>query len=671
MDKKDKLKELYSQCLPFHNEQAQQRKKNWDNFFGVYSGKTRSKYFVPLTFSKVQGIVAKVLMSLYAYKDFFQTNPVTEEDEASALAMHKLLKRQVNTPNFFLNLSMWVTYSAIHSLSFVKTYWHREQKPYMVREPVYTKEGGFTGKFKKRIKKDWAIEEPRFSVCNMDNLIYHPQSPYLFPEYGDFIIDQYCLPVSGVLKKIKTQDWDSNISEQMLKESSAFLSEEWVGNLGYGDHYPSPFNPKYNIESDPMVLVTEYHKDEEYWVYANLTHQLHHEERLEYMQFKPYLSIKDYYVPHKVVGLSEPQIIADTQEYLNTTRNIRIDNLNIIQNRMWVVDIMADISREHLAVSKPGKVIYSANGTDAVKPLETQDINQSAYREEQIARADIDDVTGTGAPVMGQLPERSETASGIMQVIKQANPKFDLKGKIIGLVGLQRLLGIFGDYNSEYLEADQYIRMIGKDGVAFFDKIAPEEIPGRYQFEVISVSDYPVAEVRREQMTNWYRYAMNRPTVDQPYLDLMMAREFELTDHEISKLIKLPPTNKTMQQNVGDENQIMRYGGLVMVHPNDEDQAHLEGHKQYYQSAIGTLDMQKQELFETHMTEHFDAMKFKQQLNPAMAPGASAGMPPGGAMGGGGMPPGMGGEMTPSTSELPVSGEMVPNGAGQIMGQTL
>lgn len=657
------IRDIYHECIPYHQEQRRKRQDNWDNFFGQYNGLTRSKLFVPLTFSKVQGIVAKMLMGMYSYKDFFVTMPVTEDDVDSAEAMHKLLKKQTATADFFLNLSMWVTYVMIHGHGMVKTYWHRQQKAYMQKIPIY-KDGEFTGKYKKKVIKDWAIEEPRITCCNLDNLVYHPQAPYLFPERGDFIIDHQPKPVSEILKMQESEEFDTQLSREELEASINYFSEEWLGDKSYGNYFSSNFHSKYQMKRDPVCLFTEYHTDKDEYYVINLKHKVKKKKREEWAERKPYVSLKDNYIPHRIEGLGEVEVLADTQEHLNTSRNIRIDNLNIIQNRMWVVDIMAEISQEHLAYSKPGKVIYSSAGTDGIKQLETQDISQSAYREEQVARSDMDEVTGTYPYVMGQSPQRSETASGIMQIIKQANPKFDLKAKIIGLVGVKRVLEQFADLNMDNLSVTQTIRQIGEDGKYFFDTVKPEEVPGRYDFNIVVTTDYPVAEVRREQLTNWYRYAMNRPTIDQAYLDYLMAKEFELPDGEIANLVKLPPNKNVAFQDAEDENQIMKWGGIVNVHEADNDMQHIEIHKEFYNRIFNRVEADRAEVFENHLLEHYEQLKFKRTLNPM----AQGGIPPevSGLLGA----HEAGGEGAPSTMNLPVSGTEVPKGAGQIVGQT-
>jgi len=330
MPNPDKVRELYRECLPFYQRLKDQRQKNWDNFFGVWSGKTRSQIYVPLTFSKIQSMVAKVCMSFFNYPDFISVNPVSEEDIMGAKSMQKLLDVQTKSEQFLLNFVMWISYTLINSLSFIKVYWHKEQKPYMKKIPITNKAGIVTG-YKKEIVKDWAIQEPRFSVCNMDNLFFHPQSNYLFPEQGKFIIDQYLRPVSEVRKMMDKGEWNG-VGEEELKESSRTLAEDWTKEYRWDDYHPNPFKREYEIPDDPLVLITEYHEDSQYQIYANFKHTLKKEERPEYMQYKPYLSLKDYYIPHSVVGLGEAEILEDTQEYLNTIRNMRIDNWNLSIN---------------------------------------------------------------------------------------------------------------------------------------------------------------------------------------------------------------------------------------------------------------------------------------------------------------------------------------------------
>ena len=62
---------------------------------------------------------------------------------------------------------------------------------------------------------------------------------------------------------------------------------------------------------------------------------------------KPFIKIVDTIDPHNFYGIGEIEPIEHLQHELNTIRNMRMDNINLIINRMWTVKNSADISSEN------------------------------------------------------------------------------------------------------------------------------------------------------------------------------------------------------------------------------------------------------------------------------------------------------------------------------------
>jgi hypothetical protein len=96
------------------------------------------------------------------------------------------------------------------------------------------------------------------------------------------------------------------------------------------------------------------------------------------------------YIPvqHELYGIGIPEVSESLQEELNAVRNQRMDNVNLIINRMFIANKYADIDFDQL-VSYPGNIILT-NDVTAVQPLDTRDITKSAYMEEEIIKRDID-----------------------------------------------------------------------------------------------------------------------------------------------------------------------------------------------------------------------------------------------------------------------------------------
>jgi len=101
----------------------------------------------------------------------------------------------------------------------------------------------------------------------------------------------------------------------------------------------------------------------------------------------PFIMTRYTTVPHEFYGIGIPEMAETLQNELNDLRNQRMDNVNIIINRMFIANKYADVEFDSL-VSYPGNVIL-ADSVDAVKPLDTRDVTKSIYMEEERLIADI------------------------------------------------------------------------------------------------------------------------------------------------------------------------------------------------------------------------------------------------------------------------------------------
>lgn len=119
------------------------------------------------------------------------------------------------------------------------------------------------------------------------------------------------------------------------------------------------------------------------------------------------------------------ELIEDEQDEINELRNLRVDNVNLIMNKMVAVIEQALVNPKDL-VSKPGGIIrLKANVSDdirkAIYPFEMPEVAGSAFRETMEIERGVQERTGANRVTLGSSGEVRDTNQtlGGMEMLKQ------------------------------------------------------------------------------------------------------------------------------------------------------------------------------------------------------------------------------------------------------------
>jgi hypothetical protein len=246
------------------------------------------------------------------------------------------------------------------------------------------------------------------------------------------------------------------------------------------------------------------------------------------------------YIPiqHELYGVGIPEVSESLQEELNTVRNQRMDNVNLIINRMFVVNKYADVDFDSL-VSFPGNVILS-NDVEAIKPLDTRDITKSAYEEEDIIKRDIDNATGEWEYSRGATPPRRETATGIVRLQQASNIRFDTIVKMLEFSVLRNIAKMFIWLDYQFLDAADFKGIVGEEEYKkyngdMFYKSTPVEVFRNFHFQPMGSSTTAIKEVRVQQIMQAYELFNKDPFINQIELRKMVMDVLDLKNE--SKLL--------------------------------------------------------------------------------------------------------------------------------------
>jgi hypothetical protein len=125
---------------------------------------------------------------------------------------------------------------------------------------------------------------------------------------------------------------------------------------------------------------------------------------------------------HKTYPGGVTHMTADTQQEINHTTNLRLDNWAYSLNRRYFVSRKGQVDLRSLTRNVPGSATLLNDVEKDVKVLDTQDVTSSAFQEQDRLNLDFDDVAGTFSTSTVQSNRKlGETVGGLNLISTTAN----------------------------------------------------------------------------------------------------------------------------------------------------------------------------------------------------------------------------------------------------------
>jgi hypothetical protein len=411
----------------------------------------RSNLFVPLTYS----MISTVLPRMVANNPSFRFEPREESDQDNVDQMSSLVKYQLDRMDFFKKSKMWVKDALLFGVGVLKVFWNR-----------YDEE---------------EINDPDVQVVDVFDFFPDPKAVDI--DHGDFMIHRTIVPFS-YLKKAKKYDGKplyknlNKIDKGTTNEqeyNKLFLTNDRQMTIADIDARLIMGTP-YRQSSTKQVELLEYYgiygpNDEEWVITVANRNVVIRAEKNPYPNGKrPFVKVCIDPNNFLFYGTGIADVLENTQIALNDTRNQRMDNINLILNKLFLVVKDANVNEQDL-ISRPGGVIYT-DLPNGVTLLDTPDVTQSAYEEESILKQDAQEAIGVSDIVNGQLQDvggasKSEvlnkTAKGAQIAVEQAGSKF--KYYMQNIEDAMRELGKkLYQYNQEFMTDEKVIRVLAPNG---------------------------------------------------------------------------------------------------------------------------------------------------------------------------------------------------------------
>lgn len=412
--------------------------------------KSRSKLFRPKTRTMIRTGEAQAAASFFSNEDVVTVNALdtmNPQAQASAKLNHELLQYRLTTPNKRIAIPWFQTlvgaYQDAQKYGVVasKQWWefveqteteYEEQydwrdKPMTdmegnpVVEPVETSRVRFDrprcdliAPENVRIDRaaDWIdpINTSPFVILVHPMYVHEIQNRAKEPDPKTGEPPWYEVPVATLKTAASRHEWDSTRTEREQNREDSKESE-------------TP------IDEFSIVWVHEnmVHWEGEDWVYytAGVHEMLSPPKRL--VEVYPHLHpgerpvVMGYSIleTHKAYPSGKPQLTEQLQQETNDIANLRLDNVKLALAKRWVVRRGRQVDLQSILRNTPGSVTL-ANDIDDVKEIQTRDVTQSAYAEQDRINVDFDSIAGNFDQGTVQTNRKMNETVGGMEILHGA-----------------------------------------------------------------------------------------------------------------------------------------------------------------------------------------------------------------------------------------------------------
>jgi len=491
----------------------------WDHYRGIYdsSGKEgwQSKTFMPATVKVVETIVANTHNMLMAPDMPAEWEAIQPENSQSIDNVNELIQNDMKKSNFRLHFgSDFLRETVMLGTGVGKVGYKKETQDVMVKQRMQDAMSATLAQMglnpgpsvermmpKRMVVKDWATFERR----DLYDIYPEPYTWNISPKH--WIIEKSDITNSELINGMQNPDPYfrlENITPQLLmstpgtyaihEDPEKQIIKRALNRIPVAMHYLDPDRPhelsEYwgplprgwlfpDLQADPVAK----YENVPAWIWL-VDRQWVVRKRLNPYRDGENPYIRGHYIriPGEWYGAGVAELMMGLQIEKNELRNTRIDNVNLIMNKIVAVlkDKVHDWDR---LVSEPG-AIWVFKGLDDIKhalmPIEFPDITRDAYLASKEIDAEIQETTAatdTTVGVGGQA-EDSGGATFRGQLLNQQNAAVRplLYARMLELTGLAEAYKKYYQRIYQFKGFDQIQMILGQQRFMQFQFIPPEQL---------------------------------------------------------------------------------------------------------------------------------------------------------------------------------------------------
>jgi len=257
-------------------------------------------------------------------------------------------------------------------------------------------------------------------------------------------------------------------------------------------------------------------------------------------------------------GIGTGTVGKPTQDRLNKIINQRLDNVDLVLNKQGFYNGNDPlISVKKLQVSAPGTWRKVSDTVSSIRWMDTPDVTASAYKEEELAKADYREATGASAPLMPTEKNQPETAAGLNMLQGAAGIRFRPCLKKIEVDSVSSIAQMFLSHLQQFMVLPEWIKMTTNDGTEEPILVSPEQLQSKAEIIPTGISETINKETQVGQLLRFKEVSANDRTVNQAELNRRIAELMGFKDIN-SFIVKQKPVQAGPGQLSPEDQQIVQ-----------------------------------------------------------------------------------------------------------------
>ena len=168
--------------------------------------------------------------------------------------------------------------------------------------------------------------------------------------------------------------------------------------------------------------------------------------------------------------------MSEVQSEINEIANQRLNNLKLAMNKKFVIKSSSEVDLDALLRNQPGSAVYAENPKEDVMPLETPDVTQSSYLEQERLDKDFDSLGGQFDPNVGLSGRSGNDRLGTMQMLNSnANAIVEYKLRTFSETAITPLIRLMA-LLEEYYETDDVVLALAGNNAQAFKKFGVNQV---------------------------------------------------------------------------------------------------------------------------------------------------------------------------------------------------
>lgn len=492
--------------------------KCWDHYRGIYDASAKeswqSRTFMPATVKVCETIISNMYAMLMAPEMPAEWEAIQTENSAQMQNVNVLVSHDMKKSNFRTHFGsdflrdLCVLGTAIGKVGYVKEYQDVMVKQRLVSSvDMMLTQMGLPQSSKEKMMPQRMLVKDYATFQRRDLYDIYPE-PYTFnlsPKH--WIIEKSDITNSELINGLQNQDPYfklENITPQLLmstpgtyaihEDPEKQIIKRAFNRIPVAMHYLDPDRPhelyEYwgpvprgwlfpELQNDPIAK----YENVPAWLWI-VDRQWCVRKRLNPYRDGENPYIRGHYIriPGEWYGVGPAELMMGLQIEKNELRNTRIDNVNLILNKITAVlkDKVHDWDR---LVSEPG-AIWVFKGIDDIKhalmPIEYPDITKDAYLASKEVDDEIQETTAATNTTVGAGGQQDDSGGSTFrgQMLNQQNAATRplLYARVIESMGLSEAYKKFYHRIYQFKGYDQIQGIIGQDKFQKFQFLAPEQV---------------------------------------------------------------------------------------------------------------------------------------------------------------------------------------------------